>query len=73
LHPSVAVGPVPHDTPWGALAVDVVAEAINQTQIKPSEIALGHDLRPVARRFLAALPPGWHLGVITKHEADHHD
>jgi hypothetical protein len=44
-----------------ALAADVVAAAINATQIKPSELALGHDLLPVARRFLAALPPGWTL------------
>lgn len=36
-------------------AVDVVAAAINTTQIQPSELKLGHDLRPVARRFLAAL------------------
>ena len=54
-----------HDT-----LVDVVAAAINATQIQPSEIALGHDLRPVARRFLAALPPGWHIeseAVPTNH------
>ena len=49
-----------HDTPEAVL-IDVVAAAINTTQIKPSEITLGHDLRPVARRFLAALPPKWRL------------
>ena len=56
VHPSVAVGP--RDTPEAEM-VDVVAAAINTTQIKPSELALGRDLRPVARRFLAALPSGW--------------
>jgi hypothetical protein len=46
------------DTP--KVIAEVVAAAINQTQIQPSEIKLGHDLLPVAKRLLAALD-GWTL------------
>lgn len=59
VHPSVAVGPL--DTPEAALVANVVAAAINATQIQPWEIRLGRDLLPVARRFLAALPPGFKI------------
>ena len=41
-----------------SLTADRVAVAMNTAQIKPSELALGHDLRPVARRLIAALASG---------------
>jgi hypothetical protein len=41
--------------PEAGLPVNVVAAAMNSAQIQPGDIALGHDLRPLARRFLVAL------------------
>ena len=38
-----------------ALTVDVVVAAINTAQPQPGDIALGHDLRPLAGRLRAAL------------------
>lgn len=50
---SDALGPVVLDAP---LTVDVIATALNAAQVKPHEIALGRDLRPVARRLIEHLP-----------------
>lgn len=32
-------------------SLDALVSAMNDAQIKPSELTLGHDLRPVARRI----------------------
>ncbi len=49
--------PSPGESAGFDAEVDVIAAALNATQIQPSELQLGRDLRPVARRLLAALPP----------------